>query len=136
GVPVMQDGCALGGFALTRSEVPAFSAREIELVQTFADQAVIAIENVRLFNETTESLERQTALGEILEVIASSPTEQQPVLDAIVRNAVRFCGGEDAVVTLYINGKFTTRAHHGPIPLRGPDELWDMDRTTVIGRAV
>ncbi len=136
GVPLARDGQLIGVIVARREVARPFSQKEIALLETFADQAVIAIENVRLFNETRESLERQTALGEILQVIASSPTEQQPVLDAIVRNAVRFCGCEDALLALYADGQFSTRAHHGPIPLRGPDELWPADQASVMGRAV
>ena len=135
-VPLLRDGAPVGTLSLRRTEARAFTDKQLDLLQTFADQAVIAIENVRLFNETKESLERQMALGEILQVIASSPTAQQPVLDAIVRNAVRFCGGEDAILALLVNGQFSTRAHYGPIALRTPDELWLADRKTVIGRAV
>src|SRR5205807_6314202 len=126
-------GVAIGTISLRRREPVAFTEKQIDLLQTFASQAVIAIENVRLFNETTESLERQTALGEILQVIASSPTEQQPVLDAIVRNAVRFCGGEDALLALYADGQLRTRAHHGPILSREPDEARSADALTVMG---
>jgi len=136
GVPIHRDREVVGVIALARNVVRPFSAPQVALVETFASQAVIAIENVRLFTETTESLERQTALGEILQVIASSPTDQQPVLDAIVRSAVRFCGGEDALLVLYSDGQFRTRAHFGSIQSREPDELWSADAHTVMGRAV
>ncbi len=135
-VPLSSGSRSIGVIALWRTSAKPFSAEQIALVETFADQAVIAIENARLFNETNESLERQTALGEILQVIASSPTDQQPVLDAIVRNAVRFCGGEDALLRLPADGGFRTRAHHGPLGVSANDELHVIDRESVLGRAV
>ncbi|HYK98220.1 MAG TPA: GAF domain-containing protein, partial [Candidatus Acidoferrales bacterium] len=116
--PLMRKGVALGAIALRRTEVRPFTDRQIELLRTFADQAAIAIENVRLFNETKASLEQQTATAEILRVISSSPTDVQPVLDAIARSAAEYCGAEDATVGILDGQLWTIRAHHGSVELR------------------
>src|SRR5262249_23624772 len=97
-VPLRQQGELVGTLSARRTEVRPFTAAQIKLLETFADQAVIAIENVRLFNELKESLEQQTATSEILGVIASSPTDIQPVLDAIAESAARVCNADDASI--------------------------------------
>ena len=89
--PLRQQGELIGVLSARRIEVRPFTPAQIKLLETFADQAVIAIENVRLFQELKESLEQQTATSEILGVIASSPTDIQPVLDADRGERARLC---------------------------------------------
>src|SRR5262249_21954430 len=96
--PLRQHGELIGMLTARRMEVRPFTPAQIKLLETFADQAVIAIENVRLFNELKESLEQQTATSEILGVIASSPTDIQPVLDVVAENAARLCDSQDAQI--------------------------------------
>ena len=86
-----------------------FTPAQIKLLETFADQAVIAIENVRLFQELKESLEQQTATSEILGVIASSPTDIQPVLDVVAANAARLCEADNAVVMRVVGDELSER---------------------------
>jgi GAF domain-containing protein len=135
GIPILRGGEVIALLAAGRHEMRPFSSSEITIAQTFADQAAIAIENVRLFNETKESLERQTALSEILRAIAASPTDEQPVLDAIAQSAVRFCGAQDAAVSLRGDSTYRFVAHEGDLlPDLGTDR--PLDESTVSGRAI
>jgi signal transduction histidine kinase len=116
-------------------EVRPFTPAQIKLLETFADQAVIAIENVRLFQELKESLEQQTATSEILGVIASSPTDIQPVLDAIAESAARVCNADDASIRIVEGNILRLMTHKGPIPFFMTAEL-PISRGSVAGRAV
>ncbi|MBR0693511.1 GAF domain-containing protein [Bradyrhizobium lablabi] len=140
GVPLRRDGQTIGVFTLTRQTVRAFTAKQIELVSTFADQAVIAIENVRLFNEVqaktrdlSEALTYQTASGNILKVIASTPTDAEPALKAIVASACELCEAYDCVLVLKHGDSLRFGAHHGPIPMT--IEKWPINRRWTAGRA-
>src|SRR5829696_6070559 len=117
GVPLLREGSCVGVMAMTRAAPRPFTDKQIELVTTFADQAVIAIENVRLFEEVQartreleESLEYQTATSEVLSVISRAPSELQPVLDTIVETAARLCVAEYAFILKYTSGRFQLAA--------------------------
>ena len=146
-VPLLREGTPLGAISLRRNKVEPFSDKQIELVTTFADQAVIAIENTRLFEEVqartralTETVEQQTATSEILSVISSSPTQVQPVFDTIARSAVRLCAAAYAMVFRFDGTRMHLSAHYnvGPEGLQVLNRQWPMelDPRSVPARAV
>ena len=121
---LLRENEPIGVIVIRRTEVQPFSEKQITLLKTFAAQAVIAIENVRLFKEIQErnaelreALEHQTATAEVLGIISRSPTDVQPVLDAIVESAARVCGIDDVVLRLREGNVMVPRAHFGPIPI-------------------
>jgi two-component system NtrC family sensor kinase len=139
-VPLLHDGNPAGAITVGKTEPTAFSEQQVQLLKTFADQAVIAIENVRLFDEVQaktrdlqEALTYQTGSANILNVIASSPTNIDPVLQAIVESACELCDAYDAGVILKDGDELRFSAHHGPIPIGL--EKWPINRDWVAGRA-
>ena len=133
-VPLLREGNPIGVIVIRRREVRPFSEKQVKLLETFADQAVIAIENVRLFQGLKESLEQQTATSEIFGVIASSPTDLQPVLDTIAKSAARICRADDVVIRLVERDGLRLAAHHGSIRVEVP--VRPIDRNSAVGRAV
>src|SRR5262249_41060398 len=131
--PLLREGVSIGVITVRRKEVRPFTEKQIALLKIFADQAVIAIENVRLFQELKESLEQQTATSEILGVIASSPTDIQPVLDVVVENAAKLCDAQNAVIARLDGDVIHQWAVHGPMPVPGPRVI---TRGTPVGRAI
>jgi GAF domain-containing protein len=130
GVPLMREGVPIGVMVLQRRALVPFSDKQIELLTTFADQAVIAIENTRLFEaeqqrtrELSESLEQQTATSEVLRVISSSPGELEPVFEAMLTNAMRICEAKFGHLLLY-DGESFHPAHLGDVPA-AYREIWE-----------
>jgi signal transduction histidine kinase/putative methionine-R-sulfoxide reductase with GAF domain len=142
-VPMFRGDDVIGVISLAHCEVNAFSAAHVEMLKTFADQAVIAIENVRLFNELerrnaqlTEALEQQTATSDILRVISSSPTDIQPVLDAVAKSAARLCEANDAIIFRVDGDDLEATTVYGPLGIHGDGTRRPINRGWVTGRAV
>ena len=147
GVPLLREAIPIGVIILTRSTVRPFTDKQIDLATTFADQAVIAIENVRLFDEVqsrtrelSEALAQQTATSEVLQVISSSPGELEPVFEAMLENATRICDATFGNLLLYEGDAFRIVAMHGAPPawdeLRRRDPLIRFSRVNPLGRIV
>src|SRR5499427_3384544 len=140
---MLRDSVPLGAINVVRAEPGPFSDNQVDLVTTFADQAVIAIENVRLFKELqarnrelTDSLTQQTATGDILRVISSSPTDIQPVLEAVTTSAARLCEAPDAAIFLVDGRELRLATHLGPIALGPVGEFTvPLVRGSLTGRA-
>jgi signal transduction histidine kinase len=131
--PLLRDGTVLGVLSVSSPEPGRMSDEQMALLATFADQAVIALENTRLFNETREALERQTAIAEVLRAISASPTDVQPVFDAIAASSNRLLGGHSTMVARVVGDQlhlvaFTSTGEAGdatlasrfPMPTSGP----------------
>src|SRR5207342_424798 len=141
--PLLREGVPLGAILIRRLEVRLFTDKQIRLLETFAAQAVIAIENVRLFNELdtrnrqlTEALEQQTATSEILRVIASSPTDIQPVLDVVAEHAARLCEAADANIYRMDGTGYRLVAAYGSMPIPNRDKPRPLIRGLPPGRAM
>src|SRR5204863_283542 len=137
GAPLMRDSTVVGVIAVTSARPGALSEKQMSLLMTFADQAVIAIENVRLFNETKEALEQQTAISEVLRVISGSPTDVKPVLEAVAARAAKICEASDARIFLVQGESMQLTAGFGDVPLSvATGESFPLNRGSATGRAV
>jgi signal transduction histidine kinase/DNA-binding NarL/FixJ family response regulator len=138
GVPLLHDGETIGVIALTRSAVKPFSDAQIDLMRTFADQAVVAIQTTRLFDETRQALDRQQATADVLQVIGESMTNAQPVFDAIVRHVQRLLGARDVGMFLVKDRQLHLAAYNGDGAFDQIVEHYPapVDDQMIVGRAV
>jgi GAF domain-containing protein len=132
--PMIREGTVIGSITTARRDPVPFDERQVALIKAFADQAVIAIENARLFNETKEALEQQTAISEVLRAISSSPADVKPVLDAVAIRAARICEASDARIFLTVGDHFRHTAGFGDVGVA--NELIPLNRDTPSGRAI
>src|SRR5256886_4628495 len=152
GVPILRDGRPIGSIAITRAQAGLLPDRQLELLKTFADQAAIAIENARLFDEVqartrelSEALEQQTATADVLEVISRSTFDLEAVLDTLAESAVRLCAGDRSVIRRRVGDTYSVAATYGFSPeqrayreqfLKTPNAGSIFGRTLVEGRTV
>src|SRR5262249_53285915 len=144
-VPMLKDGRPIGTITVGQAKTGHFPKRQIQLLRTFADQAVIAIENTRLFEEVhararelTESLAQQTATSDVLKVISRSALDVHKVLDALVESAARLCDAYDAAIFQVVGDGLRLVAHYGQLPTSRPvGQLTSpLVRGTLTGRVV
>jgi GAF domain-containing protein/DNA-binding response OmpR family regulator len=133
--PMLKDGVPIGVIVTAWLEPGETPRRQIDLLKLFADQAVIAIENVRLINETREALERQTATSEVLKVISGSPTDVQPVLDTVAERAGLLCRAEGSRVWLAVDGRLRAMTSYGPAYNDSPVAELPLRTSSIAGRA-
>jgi two-component system NtrC family sensor kinase len=136
-VPLLREGIGIGTIILTHPEAGfELSPKQLALVQTFADQAVIAIENVRLFNETREALEQQTAISDVLRVISSSPGDVGPVFASVAEHAARICEAQIVDILIIVDGRLQYAAEFGEFGRLQPGETAPLNRDSVMGRSI
>jgi GAF domain-containing protein len=143
GVPLAREGFVIGMLLISRKKVQPFTKRQVDLATTFADQAVIAIENVRLFDEVqaktrdlTESLEQQTAISDILRVISNSPDDVRPVFHTVAEHAARMCGAQFVDIIVVQNDVMRQEASFGNLMGLDINETVPLDRSTIMGRSI